>query len=108
MVKGDIVLISFPFTDLSSQKVRPAVILYNNPKIEDFIVAFITSGKSKRLMRFDIRLSKSISNGLKEDSIIKVDRIVTLDKKLTIRFIGRLESNYMAEVHKKLKQLFKI
>lgn len=106
MTKGDIILISFPFTDLSSQKVRPSLVLYNNPRAEDCIVAFITSLKYKRLMPFDVRLVKSKTNGLKENSTLKLDRIVTLDKKLTARHIGKLESAYMSQVNKKLKQLF--
>lgn len=108
MTKGDIILVSFPFTDLSSQKVRPGLVLHNNPRSEDCIVALITSEKSKKPMLFDIKLSRSKSNCLKEDSIIKLDRIVTLDKKLTTRYIGKLEPGYMPEVNKKLRQLFKI
>jgi mRNA interferase MazF len=41
MEKGDIVLISFPFTNLKGAKRRPAVILYKGEL--DVIVSFITS-----------------------------------------------------------------
>ena len=41
MAKGTIVLITFPFTDLSGSKLRPVVILAET--IEDVTVAFITT-----------------------------------------------------------------
>jgi mRNA interferase MazF len=41
MTKGDIVLITFPFTDLSGTKLRPAIVLFQNDT--DVTVCFITS-----------------------------------------------------------------
>ena len=41
--RGDIVLVPFPFTDLSSQKVRPAIILTSDPKSSDVLIAFVSS-----------------------------------------------------------------
>ena len=40
MKKGDVVLIKFPFTDLSGSKLRPAVVLFDSGN--DLIAAFIT------------------------------------------------------------------
>lgn len=42
--RGKIILVPFPFTDLSSQKIRPAVIVSRASEgSPDTIVAFITS-----------------------------------------------------------------
>jgi mRNA interferase MazF len=41
--RGDIVLVPFPFTDLTGQKVRPALVISPDPPGEDVMVAFISS-----------------------------------------------------------------
>lgn len=39
--RGDIVLVPFPFTDLTGEKVRPAVIVSPDPVGEDIVLAFL-------------------------------------------------------------------
>ena len=108
MTKGTIVLIPFPFTDLSGQKVRPALILHNFKKAEDCIVAFTSSVKQKRSELFDVPVQASTKNGLKADSVIKVGKIATLQKKIVLGELGTLEPIPLGEVSKKLKSLFEI
>ncbi|MEK7200516.1 MAG: type II toxin-antitoxin system PemK/MazF family toxin [Patescibacteria group bacterium] len=107
MFKGKIVLIPFPFTDLSGSKVRPAIILSNNKKGEDCLVAFISSLGIKR-SEFDVSVKLSLKNGLKIDSVVKVDKIATLEKKIILGEIGILESEYVTKIDEKLKKLFSI
>lgn len=47
-------------------------------------------------------------NGLKTDSLIKVNKIATLHKKIALGEIGYLESKMVDQVDKKLKELFKL
>ena len=61
MNKGDIVLITFPFTDLSGSKLRPAVILIETPL--DITVCFITSQTSWQ-ENTDVLLNPSFINGI--------------------------------------------
>jgi mRNA interferase MazF len=63
MKKGDIVLLSFPFTDLKGKKIRPALVLVVSDL--DVIVAFITT-QFKWQNAFDILLEPDESNGLKK------------------------------------------
>jgi len=81
MLKGTVVLVPFPFTDLSGQKVRPALGLYNTKKGKDFIVAFVSSLSKGNDGAFDLKISPSVDNGLKTESHIKSDKIATLKKR---------------------------
>lgn len=106
MSKGHIVLIPFPFTDLSGQKVHPALVLHVS-RGEDCVVAFISSRPDKRTP-FDIHITPSIANGLKVESIIKVDKIATLQKKIVIGELGIAESSVRKVVDTALRKLFQI
>lgn len=106
MSKGDLVLVPFPFTDLSGQKVRPALVLHHDVKGEDCIVAFLSSLKQKKLSRSDVPVTPSKQNGLKAPSVVKVHKIATLQKKIILGEIGALERDSLTEVDEKLKQSF--
>ena len=108
MRRGDIVLIPFPFTDMSGHKVRPAIVLHDPDKGEDCIVAFTSSTKNKKSKPFDVSVKASVSNGLKTDSNIKIDKLATLQKKIILGKLGVLEPSYLKIMTEKLKLLFKI
>src|SRR3989344_6264469 len=103
MHKGVIVLVPFPFSDLSGQKVRPALLLHVSLKGENCIVAFITSVQKKRAHTFDVPVLSSKQNGLIIDSIIKLDHLATLQKKIVLGELGTIETSLIKEVDKKLR-----
>lgn len=107
--KGKIVLIPFPFTDLSASKVRPAVIVSDFLRGEDVIVAFISSSL-KKPQKTDVILkgqSKEFhKTGLKTESVIKIGKLATLDKKTILGEIGEISENAKKEINKKIKILF--
>ena len=63
MKKGDLVLIPFPFTDLSGKKLRPALILVESQS--DVVVSFLTT-QLHRQENFDLLIEPSGQNGLKK------------------------------------------
>jgi mRNA interferase MazF len=103
--KGDIVLVPFPFTDLSGYKLRPALVLYDSKL--DTIVCFISS-VPRITGEFDLVVLKSNVNGLKVDSVIKLTKIATLSKDLILGKIGELEEVYLKEIEGKLKIIFNL
>jgi mRNA interferase MazF len=102
MVKGDIVLITFPFTDLSGSKLRPAIVLAASSM--DLTVCFVTT-QLQWEEPTDVRLQPTITNGLKRSSLIRVSKIATLDKSLAKGLLGQLDSNELSELDLKLKTL---
>jgi mRNA interferase MazF len=103
MQKGDIVLIPFPFTDLSGNKLRPAVILHANDF--DITVCFITS-QLKWKESSDIAIEPSKINGIKVPSLIRISKIATLDKNLALGKLGELSEEHLSVLNHNLKKLF--
>ncbi|MBU1091505.1 type II toxin-antitoxin system PemK/MazF family toxin [Patescibacteria group bacterium] len=108
--KGKIVLIPFPFTDLSGSKVRPAVVVSDFLQGDDAVVSFISSLKVKGLQKTDLAIKKNdkgfSQTGLKTDSVVKVGKIATLDKKTILGEIGGLSPDVQKEIDNKIKILF--
>ena len=102
MKKGDIVLIPFPFTDLTGAKNRPALILIDSD--EDITISFVTT-QLKWQEKFDVRLEPSKENGLKKTSLIRLAKITTIDKDLVIGKLGQLTDSEIGEVNRGLIDL---
>lgn len=101
-MKGDIVLVRFPFTDLSSNKLRPALVLSDNNG--DRILSFITTTLKKE--HYDVPIDATPQTGLKKKSLIKLNKITTLNKKVILGKIGNHAK--LDEVDKKLKALLQL
>ncbi len=108
MKRGTIVLVKFPFTDLSADKRRPALIVSReeNQK-EDFIVAFITSVSTDELsdtdFLFDIKHKDFKKSGLTRTSLIKCDKLATLNWTIFTGELGYLSSETLKDVNNRLK-----
>lgn len=105
MPKGDLVLITFPFTDLSGSKLRPAVILSENE--DDMTVSFITSQLGWQ-EKTDLILLPNSTNNLKTKSLLRVGKIATLDKGLAKGLLGNLTLDELFLLDEKLRQLFSL
>lgn len=105
MNKGDIVLIPFPFTDLSGLKNRPALILIAGET--DITLSFKTT-QLKWEEPIDVIIEPSLENGIKRTSIIRLCKIATLDKDLVLGKLGNLSKSEMATVNNNLIEIFKL
>jgi len=105
MNKGDIVLIPFPFTDLSGNKNRPAVVLIDS---EDDVTVCFLSTQLKWRSDCDILLHPTKLNGLKKTSLIRINKLATVDKELIIGLLGRLDEHYKDLLDKSLLKILRI
>ncbi len=101
---GDIVLIPFPFSDLSENKIRPAVILAKDK--EDFVCVFITSVKPKDDLNLKIDLDKT--NNLKSLSYVRYSKFASLDNKITIGKIGKLSDKDFKHLKAHIKKFLNL
>jgi mRNA interferase MazF len=113
MVKGKIVLAPFPFTDLTSSKVRPALCL--SEKIgshNQIIIAFISSKVGIDPVETDIILDSGATwfhqTGLKVKSVLKLHKLITTEKEYIRSKLGDIQVSVLKKVDEKLKLLFDI
>lgn len=104
MIQGDIVLIPFPFSDLSAHKTRPALVL-NSKAIAggDVIVCAISS---KRHMQSEISISsEDLAWGeLPLRSYVKPYKIVTLNSRIIKKRVATLRKEKLKIILAELKK----
>ena len=88
---GTIVLVPFPFTDLSGHKTRPALIIsQDNHPGNDVILCFIsTKAHPRHFPQFIIKANEA--TGLSQPSTARFDKIATLEKKLILGELGNID-----------------
>jgi mRNA interferase MazF len=98
----DIVLLSFPFSDLRSSKVRPAIVLSNdqyNRKSKDFVAVPLTTNLKVKDYALLITNKELDKGKLIADSKVKIDRIFSVEQRLVRMTIGKVKK----EVHYRIK-----
>ncbi|GAX62371.1 plasmid maintenance toxin/cell growth inhibitor [Candidatus Scalindua japonica] len=114
MKKGDVVLITFPFTDLSSVKVRPALVISNDSynEIQDDTVLLLITSNITRLSPDDYLLESEnpefANTGLKNPSVFRVGKIHTLKKTLLRSKLGFVGSGILKEIEDRLRNLLQL
>lgn len=106
-MKGKIVLIPFPFTNLTATKLRPALILFEGEK--DVVAAFISS-RTQKPKATDITIDETHpefkQTGLKLASVIKLDKVATISKDLILGEIGEISVKLKAEINRKIAEVY--
>jgi mRNA interferase MazF len=107
---GFVVLVNFPFTDLQSSKVRPALII--TIKGEDVIILGIFSRIPGKLEQAWIRIDELDpafnQTGLKTTSIIKTEKIAVVHQSLIRKNLGYIPSQLMQQVKQTLRRTLEI
>lgn len=104
--RGDVVLVPFPFSDLSTTKVRPAVVvssaLYHDSE-PDLILAAITSKVAAATGSLDYVLNDWQPAGLRYPSALK-PVLFTLDPARVLYRVGTLTASDLAEIDQRLRR----
>ena len=91
---GNIVLTRFPFTDLSGDKRRPALVVSrDNDRRSDLVVCFITS--IQRSGPDMAPLAATAETGLKVASVVRFDKIATLDRSVIAGKLGTAPADWL-------------
>ena len=80
-VKGDIVVIDFPYSDFKNIKRRPVLIL-KVPKGHDVIVAQITGSSYEKIVEVSLKENDFSKGNLKRESFVRIDKIASIEKSL--------------------------
>ena len=106
----DIVLVPIPFTDLSSIKKRPVVIISQdnyNSQSRDVVVAAITSNLSYRNDYSIIIDSENLSEGfLPKQSMVRCDKIYTISGDIIVKRFGVISHETFIVIKTKIDELF--
>ena len=105
MKKGDLILIPFPFTDLTGNKNRPVLVLIDREN--DVTVAFIST-QLKWKEETDILLQPNAENGLKKESLLRLSKLATIDKDLVLGRLGSTDEKTITLINNNLKKIFNL
>ncbi|MBS3155093.1 type II toxin-antitoxin system PemK/MazF family toxin [Candidatus Woesearchaeota archaeon] len=100
-VKGDIIIIEFPYSNLRDVKRRPVLIL-KIPKGEDIIVAQITGESYETSVEIPITKENFKHGELKRESYVRIDKIASIEKYLIKYKAGSLKQEKFNEIIDKI------
>lgn len=105
-VKGDVVVVPFPFSDLSQSKRRPALVL-TILQGNDLILCQITSKNVKDDYAIAVEQNDFASGNLNQDSNIRPNRLFTADGQIVLYRIGNIKKIKLDLVIKKIIEIIK-
>ena len=106
--RGDIVLVTFPFTDLSSSKRRPALVVSPdsfNELMQDLVLAGITSQLADD-GSLTIDREDCVNGHLPKKSIVKPAKLFTMHSSLVLKTICTLRREKRDAVLAQIRQFF--
>jgi mRNA interferase MazF len=108
--QGDIVLVSFPFTDLTSAKRRPAAVVSPNgfnARGEDVVLVAVTSQAARDEATVLVARSDVMDGTLPKESVVRLAKIFTLHSTLVVKRLCRLKASKRDELLQALQGFFR-
>lgn len=103
-VKGDVVVVPFPFSDLTQAKRRPALVI-SVLEGDDLILCQITSQSIKDNYAISLNDKDFETGSLKQPSNLRPNRIFTADSNIVLYKVGNIKSNKLKEVIEKIIEI---
>lgn len=104
--RGEIVLIPFPYTDLSTTKTRPTVVVssstYQANSHSELLLAFVSSQISQINPSLDYLLQDWKLAGLPKPSLVR-PKLATINSSLIVHKVGKLSARDLLELDKRLR-----
>ena len=105
-VKGDIVVIPFPFSDLSEAKRRPALVIAVLEG-EDLVLCQITNQTLKDSYSIPLCDDDFNQGGLRKESNIRPNRLFTADRSIVLYKIGALKATKLRQIISKVVNIIR-
>jgi mRNA interferase MazF len=102
--RGDVLLVTLAYSSQMNVKKRPVVVL-RDVGDADVLVAPVTSQASR--VRYDVTLADWPQEGLKLPSVVRTEKLATVEKSAVIRLLGRLSVQDWNAVEADLKEVFR-
>ena len=109
--RGSIIIVRYPFTDLSGFKLRPAVVVTPDDLLsvlDDVLCAFVTTVIPDKTLPTDLIITTDHSDfaatGLKTISLIRAHKLALLHKSLVQRHLGNVSKSLLEQLDARLKK----
>lgn len=101
----DVIRVPFPFSDKDISKTRPAIVLSKDKGSELLVCCMVTSAKASSF-ELDFTVNDIPPTGLPKSSVVRVEKIFTIDKRLILNKEGQLSTLDSKMLKRKFFELF--
>lgn len=105
-VKGDVVVVPFPFSDLTMSKRRPALVLANLEG-DDLVLCQITSQSIRDSYAIELQDGDFATGTLHKPSNVRPNRLFTADRHIVLYKTGHLKENKLTRIIDRLIGILK-
>jgi len=105
-IKGDVVVVPFPFSDLTQAKRRPALVIAEL-KGDDLILCQITSQRIKDKYAVPIEDDDFETGTLKQRSNVRPNRIFTADRHIILYRVGHLKPEKINQIIERIVSILR-